>query len=274
MDACVTDFEIEVKLLLDAILFKYNYDFRHYALASVYRRVRHALTQLGISSVSDLQGRILSDSSLFLSLLNYMTIPSTEMFRDPTYFRAMREKVIPILKTYPSLKVWIAGCNTGEELYSFLILFREEGLLERTLFYATDINSMNLKKAEEGIFPANELKKYTQNYQNSGGSRPFTDYYTADYGAALLERSLRQNVVFADHSLATDSVFSEVHLVSCRNVLIYFDRELQDRAVGLFKDSLIHRGFLGIGSKESLRFSKCEPNFESFELQDRIYRRR
>jgi chemotaxis protein methyltransferase CheR len=269
----MNSFEIEVQLLLEAIYLKYNYDFRHYAMASVYRRVSHATTQLGVSSVSALQERILQDSHFFALLLNYLTIPTSEMFRDPTYFKEIRERVVPILKTYPSLKVWIAGCSTGEELYSFAILFREEGLLNRTMFYATDINPLSLKRAEEGFFPIDQVKKYTQNYQLSGGVQAFGDYYTADYGSAVLDRTLRQNVVFADHSLATDSVFSEIHLVSCRNVLIYFNRSLQNRAFGLFNDSLVRRGFMGIGSKETVRFSDHESSFEVFSKEERIYRK-
>jgi chemotaxis protein methyltransferase CheR len=273
MDAVMTNFEIEVQLLLEAIYLKYNYDFRQYAMASVYRRIKHAVAQLDVPGVSALQERLLDDPKFFARLLGYLTVPTSEMFRDPAYFKAIREQVVPILKTYPSLKVWIAGCSSGEELYSFAILFREEGLLSRTMFYATDINPSSLKRAEDGIFPIDQLKKYTQNYQLSGGTRSFSDYYIADYGSAVLDRSLRQNVVFADHSLATDSVFSEIHLVSCRNVLIYFDRELQNRAFGLFNDSLIRRGFMGIGSKETVRFSDYESSFEVFSKEERIYRK-
>jgi chemotaxis protein methyltransferase CheR len=273
MDAVMTNFEIEVQLLLEAIYLKYNYDFRQYAMASVYRRIKHATGQLNVSSVSAMQERLLEDPKFFARLLGFLTVPTSEMFRDPTYFKAIRERVIPILKTYPSLKVWVAGCSTGEELYSLTILFQEEGLLPRTMFYATDINPASLKKAEEGIFPIDQLKKYTANYQQSGGTQAFSDYYIADYGSAVLDRSLRQNVVFADHSLATDSVFSEIHFVSCRNVLIYFDRDLQNRAFGLFSDSLIRRGFLGIGSKETIRFSDYETAFEVFAREERIFRK-
>jgi chemotaxis protein methyltransferase CheR len=270
----VNDFEIEVKSLLEAIFLKYNYDFREYAMASVHRRIRHAVQQLNVRSVSELQDRVIHEASFFSRLLNYLTIPTSEMFRDPAYFKKIREEVVPVISTYPSLKVWIAGCSTGEEVYSFAILFREVGLSSRTMFYATDINPLSLKRAEEGIFPVEQLKKYTQNYQEAGGTSSFSDYYTADYGAAVLDRSLKENIVFADHSLATDSVFSETHLISCRNVLIYFDRQLQNRAFGLFSESLIRRGFLGIGSKETIRFSSYEKEFEVFYRDERLYRKK
>src|ERR1700759_821659 len=172
------------------------------------------------------------------------------MFRDPAYFRAIREKVVPHLRTYPSLKVWIAGCADGEELYSFAILFREEGLEEKTVFYATDINAAALKKAETGVYPLERIKFFTENHQASGGKSSLSDYYTAAYGAASFDKTLRQRVVFSDHSLVTDAVFAEMQFVSCRNVMIYFDRKLQDHAIGLFKDSLARKGFLGLGSKE------------------------
>ncbi|EAA3799455.1 protein-glutamate O-methyltransferase CheR, partial [Salmonella enterica subsp. enterica] len=185
-------------------------------------------------TISALQERILHDPKAFMQLLQYLTIPVSEMFRDPSYFLALREQVVPLLHTYPSLKVWVAGCSTGEEVYSLAILLREEGLLERTMIYATDINPHSLEKAEQGIFALDNLRTYTQNYQLSGGKRAFSDYYSAAYDRVLFDKSLRANVTFADHSLATDSVFAETHLVSCRNVLIYFNRDLQDRALGLF----------------------------------------
>ena len=186
----------------------------------------------------------------------------------------MREQVFPILATYPSLKIWIAGCSTGEEIYSYAILLKEAGLLDRTTIYATDINPKSLKKAEQGIFPLDKMKEYTVNYQRSGGVNPFSDYYKTDSNSALFDRSLKKNVVFADHSLATDSVFSEVQLVSCRNVLIYFDQDLQKRAFDLFYESLSRRGFLGLGSKETLRFSKYDALFEQFAKDDKIYRKK
>ncbi|MDG9923530.1 MULTISPECIES: protein-glutamate O-methyltransferase CheR [unclassified Pseudomonas] len=266
--------EIELRLLIEAVYLRYSYDFRDYAGASLKRRVRQAQAQLDCPTISALQERILHDPQAFMQLLQYLTIPVSEMFRDPGYFLALREQVVPLLHTYPSLKIWVAGCSTGEEVYSLAILLREEGLLERTMIYATDINPHSLAKAEQGIFSLEQVRTYTENYQRSGGKRAFSDYYTAAYDRALFDKSLRANVTFADHSLATDSVFAETHLVSCRNVLIYFNRALQDRALGLFHESLCHRGFLGLGSKESIDFSGYAQQFEAVARQERIFRKR
>jgi len=265
--------DIEVKLLIQAIYLKYSYDFRDYAGASQKRRVLHAVRQLGCSSISDLQARVLRDPDMFMSLLQYITIPTTEMFRDPAYFMALREEVVPFLKTYPSLKIWIAGCSTGEELYSMAILLKEEGLLERSIIYATDINPAALDKARKGIFSLDRVRAYTANYQQAGGRAAFSDYYTAAYNNALFDRSLCENISFADHSLATDSVFAETHLISCRNVMIYFNHNLQERALGLFHESLCHRGFLGLGSKETIDFSGFATQFEPLVKPQRLYRK-
>ncbi|WP_252272167.1 CheR family methyltransferase [Pseudomonas subflava] len=266
--------EIELRLLIEAIYLRYSYDFRDYAGASLKRRVRQAQAQLDCPTISALQERILHDPKAFMQLLQFLTIPVSEMFRDPGYFLALRQQVVPLLHTYPSLKVWVAGCSTGEEVYSLAILLREEGLLERTMIYATDINPHSLEKAEQGIFALDHIRTYTENYQRSGGKRAFSDYYTAAYDRALFDKTLRDNVTFADHSLATDSVFAETQLISCRNVLIYFNRGLQDRALGLFHESLCHRGFLGLGSKESLDFSGYARQFEALVRQERIFRKR
>ena len=272
--AAGTDVEIELRLLVEAIYLKYNHDFRDYSGASLRRRVLYAVTQFECSTVSALQEKVLHDPGAFHRLLQYLTVPVSEMFRDPAYFRALREQVIPVLRTYPSIKVWIAGCSTGEEVYSMAILLREEGLLERTILYATDINPHSLDSARQGIFPLHRLKAYTANYHQAGGLRGLSDYYTAAYDGALFDRSLREHITFADHSLATDSVFSETHFISCRNVLIYFNRKLQDRAIGLFNDSLCRRGFLGLGSKETLDFSAQAASFEALVRPERIYRKR
>jgi chemotaxis protein methyltransferase CheR len=196
------------------------------------------------------------------------------MFRDPGYFRSLRQTVVPMLRTYPSLKVWVAGCGTGEEVYSLAILLREEGLLARTLIYATDINPHTLQKAAAGVYDVERIAGFTEAHRKSGGNSSLSDYYTAAYGRAVFDKSLREHIVFSDHSLATDSVFAEVQLVSCRNVLIYFNRDLQDRAVGLFRDSLCRRGFLGIGSKETLRFSAHADSFGELARDERIYQKR
>jgi chemotaxis protein methyltransferase CheR len=265
--------EIEYRLLIDAIYEMYHYDFRGYVPASLKRRLRTAMLRLDCHTLSQLQDRLLSEPEIFTSLLNFLTVPVSEMFRDPGYFRALREQVVPLLRTYPSLKVWVAGCSTGEEVYSLAILLREEGLLERTLIYATDINPQTLQKAQDGIFDIDRMAGFTDNHQRSGARSSLSDYYVAAYGRAVFDKTLRRRIVFSDHSLATDSVFAEVQLISCRNVLIYFNRELQDRALRLFRDALCRKGFLGIGSKESLRFSAETPAFSDFVQEQRIYRK-
>jgi chemotaxis protein methyltransferase CheR len=265
--------EIELKLLLEAIYQQYHYDFRGYSTASLKRRLTQAKERFGARSFSMLQDAVLHDPSILPKLLSYLTVQVSEMFRDPSYFRALRELVVPHLKTYPSLKVWVAGCSAGEELYSLAILFREEGLEERTIFYGTDINTEALKKAEAGVYELKQIALFTENHRRSGGKSSLSDYYTAAYGGAVLDKTLRQRAVFSDHSLASDSVFAEVQLVLCRNVLIYFDRELQDRAVGLFNDSLVRKGFLGLGAKESLRFSAHAAGFRELTSVERIYQK-
>ena len=266
--------DIEIRLLLEALYCRYHYDFRNYAGASVKRRLRQARERLGFPTFSALQERLLHDSAMLPTLLGFLTVQVSEMFRDPSYFRAIREKVVPHLRTYPSLKIWIAGCSSGEELYSFVILFREEGLEQRTLFYATDINHETLRAAEAGIFDMERIKLFTENHRASGGKSSLSDYYTAAYGRASFDKSLRQQVIFSDHSLVTDAVFAEMHLISCRNVLIYFDRTLQDRVFGLFTDSLARQGFLGLGAKESIRFSSSSAAFTEFDRDEKIYQRR
>jgi len=266
--------DIEIQLLLEALYQRYHYDFRHYAQASVKRRLKQAREQMGYRSFSALQESLLHDPGMLARILGYLTVQVSEMFRDPSYFRAIRENVVPHLRTYPSLKVWIAGCSSGEELYSFVVLFREEGLEQRTLFYATDINQDALGKAEAGIYDLDRIQLFTENHRKSGGKSSLSDYYSAAYGKASFDKSLRKQVVFSDHSLVTDAVFAEVQLVSCRNVLIYFDRVLQDRALGLFKDSLARKGFLGLGSKESMRFSDHAGSFTDCVREEKIYQRR
>jgi chemotaxis protein methyltransferase CheR len=265
--------EIETSLLLEAVYRRYHYDFRRYAPTTVIRRLAQAREHFGSATLSALQERVLHDPAAFQQLLGILTIQVSEMFRDPTYFRALREEVVPHLRTYPSLKVWVAGCADGEELYSLAILFREEGLESRTIFYATDVNPAALKKAEAGIYELDRITLFTENHRESGGRCSLSEYYTAAYGAAAFDKALRERTVFSAHSLVSDAVFAEVHLVSCRNVLIYFDRELQDRAVGLFRDSLVHGGFLGLGAKETVRFSRHADSFRDFSQAERIYRK-
>ncbi len=266
--------DIELGLFLEAMYSQYHYDFRGDLKAALKRRLLLACERMGFPSLSALQGQLLHNDSMLPHLLSYLTVQVSDMFRDPGYFRAIREQVVPHLKTYPSLKVWVAGCSSGEELYSLAILFREEGLEEKTMFYATDINGAALAKAEAGVYDLQRLALFTKNHRLSGGTGSLSEYYNAAYGAACFDKTLRRRTVFSDHSLASDSVFAELHLVSCRNVLIYFDRPLQDRAVGLFKDALVRKGFLGIGARESLRFNAHIKAFSDFLPAERIYQKR
>ena len=265
--------ELELELLLDAIYRRYHYDFRRYAEASLKRRVESALSHFQCDSISALQARVLHEPEALTRLLRYLTVQVSDLFRDPSYFRAIREKVVPYLRTYPSLKVWVAGCATGEEAYSLAILLLEEGLLERTIIYATDINPEGLRAAGEGIYALERFARFSENYLASGGKGSLSDHYTAGYDSALFDKGLRKAILFSDHSLATDSAFAEVELVSCRNVLIYFEQALQDRAIGLLRDSLCRRGFLGLGSKETLRFSPHAAAFVDFVQPERIYQK-
>ncbi|MES1186182.1 MAG: protein-glutamate O-methyltransferase CheR [Myxococcales bacterium] len=269
----VRQFDLELKLFLEALYLRYDYDFRHYAHASLKRRITAAMTRLGCRSVTQLQERVIHDPACFPVLLDFLTVQVSEMFRDPSYFLALRQQVVPLLRTYPSLKIWVAGCSAGEEAYSLAILLREEGLLERSLIYATDINAAALKRAESAVFDIERLPAFTQNHRESGAKASLSDYYTAAYGGALFAPSLRERIVFSDHSLATDAVFAEVQLVSCRNVLIYFDRALQERALGLFHEALSVQGFLGIGARETVRFSSHAARFRELSATNRIYRK-
>jgi chemotaxis protein methyltransferase CheR len=273
MAHALTTFDIELNLLLEGVYQKYQHDFRHYARSSLRRRIRQAMERFGCRSVSHLQERLLHEPEVFALMLQYFTVQVSEMFRDPEYFLALRRQVVPVLSTYPSIRIWVAGCSTGEEVWSLAILLAEEGLLERSIIYATDINPEALKAAEAGIYAVDRVAQFSQSYLRAGGTRSLADYYTATAHGALFDRSLRRGMVFADHSLATDSVFSEVHLVSCRNVLIYFDRELQERALKLFDEALIRRGFLGLGNRETLRFTSQADRYAEFCASERIYQR-
>ena len=271
MDA---EIDLEIRLLLEAIYDRYHYDFRSYAKASLKRRLVQACEQLKVTSLSGLQERVLHEPEMFAVLLQYLTVQVSDMFRDPGFFRALRTEVLPVLATYPSIKVWVAGCSTGEEAYSLAILLHEEGLLDRSIIYGTDINAQALRAAEKGVYSLARLRGFTENHRRSGATSSLSDHYHASGDSAILDAALRRKVTFSDHSLATDNVFSEVHLVTCRNVLIYFDQELQNRALRLFGEALISRGFLGLGSKESLRFSEAADLFTEFALNERIYRRK
>jgi chemotaxis protein methyltransferase CheR len=259
--------------LLDTIYRVYHYDFRAYAEASMRRRMQLAISRLGCSSLDDLEQRVATDGQLFSELLRFLTVQVSDMFRDPSYFRSLREHVIPHLSTYAAIRVWVAGCATGEEAYSIAILLHEANLLPRTQIYATDINPESLHTAAEGIYDIARFARFSENYKAAGGTGTLSDYYTAAYGNAVMDRRLKQAIVFSDHSLATDSVFAEVQLVSCRNVLIYFEKALQERVLGLLTDALGRRGFLGLGSKETLRFSQHALAYLEYDGDARIYRK-
>jgi chemotaxis protein methyltransferase CheR len=274
--AAVPMADLEVRLLLEAIFDRYHYDFRSYAMASLKRRLSQACDTLRVSTVSGLQERVLHEPESFSLLLQYLTVQVSDMFRDPEFFSALRREVLPVLATYPSIKVWCAGCSTGEEAYSLAILLHEEGLLDRSIIYATDINAQSLRMAASGVFTLARLRGFTENHRRAGGMRSLSDYYHADGTSdrAILDPALRRRITFSDHSLATDNVFSEVHLITCRNVLIYFDHALQNRALRLFADSLVRGGFLGLGSKESLRFTEAADLFSDVAIPERLYRRK
>ncbi|HTB72823.1 MAG TPA: CheR family methyltransferase [Polyangiaceae bacterium] len=265
--------DIEIPLLLDAIYQRFHYDFRHYAMASIRRRLAQACLHLRCDTTSRLQERLLHEPDVFPQLLQFLTVQVSDMFRDPTYFAMLRSEIVPQLRTYPSIKVWVAGCSTGEEAYSLAILFREEGIFDRTTFYATDINPEALGRAEAAVYSLDRIPAFTENHRRSGARTSLSEHYTAAYGSAVFDRSLRKQMVFSDHSLATDSVFGEVQLVSCRNVLIYFDRPLQDRALALMRDSLCRRGLLGLGAKETLRFSPHAAAFKQLAGSEPWYQR-
>lgn len=265
---------IEIGLLLEAIYLKYGYDFRNYARAHVKRRIEHRLAMSELSSVSQLQHKVLHDPGFFDLLLLDLSINVTAMFRDPEFYRAVRSEVAPHLETYPFIRVWHAGCSAGQEVYSMAILLKEEGLKERAQVYATDFNELILKRAKDGIYPADRIREYTANYQAAGGRRSFADYYTARYDSVAVKGALKERILFSQHNLATDGVFGEMNLILCRNVLIYFDQALQDRAVKLFYDSLCPGGFLCLGSRESLKFSEYADRFEPVSEKFRIFRKR
>lgn len=265
--------KIEIDLFLQAILDRYGYDFRHYSKASIRRRVKHWLNKSGQPHLSDLISRTLYDETFAHQAIYQFSITVTEMFRDPDFYRSVRQTVVPYLKTYPFIKAWVAGCATGEEVYSLAILLKEEGLYDRTTIYATDFNDVALQRAREGIYPLKEVQQHTVNYQKAGGQHSFSDYYHAEYGSAIMDKSLKTNITFAHHDLARDGVFSEVHLVFCRNVLIYFDRTLQNWVFSTLDKSLNRGGFLCLGGKESLEFASVFNKYKTIRPEERIYQK-
>jgi len=266
---------LEIELLLEGVFRHYGFDFRSYAYASIRRRLwkRVQGEEGGLRTISDLQARILHDPDAMERLLLDLSVNVTAMFRDPSFYREFREKVVPLLRTYPFIRIWHAGCSTGEEVFSMAILLEEEGLYDRARLYATDINDVVLQRAKQGIFPLERMQEYTDNYIKAGGTRSFSEYYTAMYDGALFSPSLTRNVVFSPHNLVTDRSFSEFHVIFCRNVLIYFDKTLQNRVHRLFYESLVMFGVLALGGKESLKFSQFEPRYEKLSPTEKLYKK-
>jgi chemotaxis protein methyltransferase CheR len=264
---------IEVEMLLEAVYRCYGYDFREYAPASIKRRIWSAASAEGARTISGLQERVLHDPAVLERFLLTLSVNVTSMFRDPEFFLTFRRRVAPLLRTYPFLRIWHAGCSTGEEVYSMAILLEEEGLYDRCRLYATDMNEAVLKQAKEGIFPLQLMSQYSGNYQKAGGKRSLADYYTAGYGNAIFRSSLKENMIFSRHNLAMDGSFNEFNVILCRNVMIYFRKSLQQRVHELFFDSLAMWGILGLGSKESLQFTPHEKDYEQLEPGCKLYRR-
>jgi chemotaxis protein methyltransferase CheR len=265
---------IELDLLLEAVFRRYGFDFREYAPASLRRRVARRMRLEGVKTVSALQDLVLRDPAVMERLLLDLSINVTAMFRDPSFYSALRDRVLPDLRTYPFTRIWVAGCSTGEEIYSLAILLEEEGLNDRTRIYGTDLNEAVLETARRGVFPMHKMQEYTQNYLRAGGTRAFSDYYVSAYDGAAFDRSLVRNVVFAQHNLVSDGSFNEFQLIVCRNVMIYFDRSLQNRVHDLFYGSLVRLGILALGHKESIRFSPYADRYQELDADERIYKKR
>lgn len=265
--------DIELGLLLEGIYLKYGYDFRNYSRTHIKRRVLRRLALSGMNSICEVLRRVLESKEFFEILLRDFSISVTEMFRDPTFYRGLRKEAMPVLQTYPFIKIWVAGCATGEEVYSLAILLQEEGLYERCQIYATDYNENVLKIAEKGIYPIENVDSYASNYIDGGGTEELADYYTSAYDSVIFHHKLKERVIFADHNLVSDGIFGEMHMIICRNVLIYFDKELQSKVLNLFYESLIHGGILCLGSKESLRTSNHEDRFIPLDIKERILQR-
>ncbi|XGV95381.1 MAG: protein-glutamate O-methyltransferase CheR [Leptolyngbya sp. BL-A-14] len=265
--------DIEVQLLLEGVYRYYGFDFRDYAPSSLRRRLRKVMAAEGLPTISALQDRLLHEPACLERFLLGLTVNVTSMFRDPSFFLSFRELIVPLLRTYPFIRIWHAGCSTGQEVYSMAILLQEEGLYHRCRIYATDTNELVLHKAKQGIYPIELMQEYTQLYLKAGGKRSFSEYYTAGYGNAIFRSSLKENIVFSQHNLATDSSFNEFNVILCRNVLIYFNRTLQQRVHQLFYDSLCSFGILGLGRRESLKLSPYESRYEEIVKGERLYRR-
>jgi len=264
----------EIDVLLDEIYSIYGYDFRHYSRASLSRRIKGFMEESGYEALDVLQKEIIDNKTVFASFLHSLSVTVTEFFRDPEVFHVIRNNIFEHLKTFPFIKIWHAGCATGEEVYSLAIMLFEEGLQDKVQVYATDMNTESLRKAKEGIFPLSSIKSFSENYKISGGDGGLSDYFDSNYDYARVKNELKKNITFANHNLVTDSVFQEVHFILCRNVLIYFDRDLQNKVFTLIDRSLVKNGFLCLGTKESIRFSEIESRYEEIHRKEKIYRKK
>jgi chemotaxis protein methyltransferase CheR len=264
---------LEIELLLTAIARRFGYDFRHYSPASLKRRIRRAVTREGVQSISGLTERLLHHPDALQRFVSVLSVHATAMFRDPAFYRALRGSVVPLLRTYPFVRIWHAGCSTGEEVYSLAILLSEEGIYDRCRIYATDISGDLVERARAGIFALKDMREYTANYIAAGGTSEFSSYYVADHRSALMREPLRRHLVFSQHNLASDSSFNEFHVILCRNVMIYFDQELRQHVHQLLYDSLMMFGTLGLGMRETLQFTPFEPRYEPIAPSLRLYRR-
>ncbi len=263
----------EIELLLEGVYRSYGFDFREYARSSIRRRVKKQMSDEKLKSISELQAKILHDEAYMERFLTNVSINVTSMFRDPSFYLAFREKVVPVLKTYPSVRVWVAGCSTGEEVYSLAILLHQENLLKKSRIYGTDINQNVLNKAKSGIYDLENMKEYSKNHLAAGGKEPFSNYYNAKYGSVVMKGFLKRNLFFHNHNLATDASFNEFNVILCRNVMIYFDEILQNKTHKMFYESLCKFGFLVLGRKETIKFSDYECHYETIDASNRIYRR-
>ena len=266
-------FALEIDLLLTGVAERYGYDFRNYARASLTRRIRKALQREGLKSVSGLQNKLLHDEAAAMRFVASISVHTTAMFRDPEVYRLLREQIVPMLRTYPFVRIWHAGCSSGEEVYSLAILLEEEGLYDRCRIYATDMSDLILERARKGVFPLRDMREHTRSYHSAGGKQDFSAYYVTDQQSAVFRKSLSRHVIFSQHNLVCDSAFNEFHLIMCRNVLLYFDQTLRERTYQLFDDSLATFGWLVLGKQESLRFSTHAASYRELRDGMRVYRR-
>lgn len=265
--------DIEIELLLDGLYRAYGFDFREYSRPSLKRRILELMRTEKLETVSTFQNRVLHDAACLDRLLLGLSVHATAMFRDPSFYSTFRRQVVPLLRTYPTVQVWVAGCSTGEEVYSLAILLHEERLYDKCRIYATDISQAVLRKARDGIFPLAAMREYTSNYHQAGGAHEFSDYYTAQYDSVIFSSALKSNVVFSEHNLATDGSFNEFQVILCRNVMIYFNKDLQARVHNLLYDSLSMFGVFGLGNKESLKFTPRAGSYQHLNNHDKLYRK-